>query len=69
MRTRGLRRGWSPSLIVNGVRAGQWIVVGEMGQPTRFEVHQQQFAFDDPFTALVAADEWYKQHVEKESRP
>lgn len=59
-----IRRGWSPSLIVNGVRTGMWIVVGEMQSPKQFEVHQLKFAFDDPFTALVEADKWYRDNME-----
>lgn len=62
-----MRRGWSPSLIVNGPRSGLWIVVGEVREPAKFAVHQKQFAWEDPFTALVEAEAWYQANVAEPS--
>jgi hypothetical protein len=60
-----MRRRWSPWLIVTGELSGMWTVVGELFQPTRFLVHQKKFTWPDPSTALVEADKWYKENVEK----
>ena len=49
-----VRRGWTATLIDTQC----WRVdVGIRGQ--------RSASFDDPFTALVDADEWYREHVEK----
>ena len=54
-----LRRGWTATLIdtQDGPRTAWHVDVGIRGQRTA--------SFDNPFVALVEADEWYKANVEK----
>lgn len=58
-----MRRGWSPSLIVNGERSGMWVIIGDCS--IKIDAFNAKYAFDDPFTALVEADKWHKENVEK----
>ncbi len=56
------RRGWGVAVhldgSVSGARPRCWVVVDEEGNLVT------NTSYFDPFTALVAADEWYKANVE-----
>lgn len=53
-----MRRGWSPE------RMGDtWVVNDEDGRAF-CHPHDQMMRWPDPFTALVEADEWYRENVE-----
>ncbi len=59
------RRGWNPTLIVNGERAGLWIAVGDMtASARRFMEWNKEHAWPDPRTAILEAEKWYQANVE-----
>ena len=51
-----LRRGWNPTLRPDG----QWVVQERDGSIRS----RGSYGWPDPFTALVAADAWYRENVE-----
>lgn len=57
-----MRRGWNPYRI-----SGRWhINSGNDGCCMgRFEEWLRDMSWDDPFTALVEADKWFKENVDK----
>lgn len=57
------RRGWQPDLI-----NGQWLAASKQGYIGRWKSRGGDGApicAADAFTALVEADKWYKEHVDK----
>lgn len=56
-----LRRGWTATKwMPHDAKHGQWIAVSEWDD----EIDPSGKTWPDPFTALCAADEWYKKNVE-----
>ena len=57
-----VRRGWwvAPLEVVSPPRT-IWFVVGGIGT--------RRFNATDPFSALIAADKWYREHVECKQAP
>lgn len=58
------RRGWG----VVQFPSGWTIAIKETTMTSTMEKFRGM-RWSDPFTALVSADEWYREHVETESRP
>jgi hypothetical protein len=53
-----MRRGWSPE------RMGDtWVVNDEDGRMFNYQ-SEELMRWPDPYTALVEADAWYKEHIE-----
>lgn len=56
------RRGWAA---VAGDSEGKWVARKEAGDGHRvIDILGEKSDFDDPFTAIVEADKWYKENVE-----
>lgn len=64
-----MRRGWGV-LPCHGT-IGFWVSESSEGKPfdDRFSVKCPTLYWDDPFTALVEADAWYREHVESVANP
>jgi hypothetical protein len=71
-----MRRGWWP--VPCRATSEWWVAQGRLGSdsPIPFDDRQAQvgkgcptLAWPDPFTALVEADRWYAENVEKTTRP
>ncbi len=61
-----MRRGWHAERSHRPDMTGKWIVYFEASQGPHRNEEKGELFFDDPFTALVEADKWYKENVEKQ---